>query len=243
MLTEILLILYFVFRFYLQSGEPPGLRKRSAGGVALLCLMYMGIIFAPFFILGIFPIGPCAILSIALGGLLFITEYAMEQSCARPAPAVDRSAAIFLAGQAFYLACLWAAMRLMEPYANPAPWFLGCIGDKNGLALALRLILAALICGRPAALLIRLVVDGLPKGEEGGQGNAGVGRLIGILERELIVALVFLQQYGAIGLVLTAKSIARYKQLEVQSFSEKYLVGTLSSVLLSLAVSILLLKR
>ena len=34
---------------------------------------------------------------------------------------------------------------------------------------------------------------------------------------------------------LTAKSVARYKQLEDQTFAEKYLVGTLLSAVISIA--------
>ena len=41
-------------------------------------------------------------------------------------------------------------------------------------------------------------------------------------------------QYGAIGFVLTAKSLARFNQLNDQSFAEKYLVGTLLSSFLAI---------
>ena len=41
-------------------------------------------------------------------------------------------------------------------------------------------------------------------------------------------------QLGAIGFVLAAKSLARFKQLDDRDFAEKYLVGTLLSVLIAL---------
>ena len=41
-------------------------------------------------------------------------------------------------------------------------------------------------------------------------------------------------QFGAIGFVLTAKSLARYRQLETKSFDEKYLVGTLLSTFIAI---------
>ena len=50
-----------------------------------------------------------------------------------------------------------------------------------------------------------------------------------MLEREIILMLGLMGQFGAIGFVLTAKSLARFKQLENKSFAEKYLVGTLLS--------------
>jgi len=62
-----------------------------------------------------------------------------------------------------------------------------------------------------------------------------IGSWIGILEREIILLLGLMGQYGAIGFVLAAKSLARYKQLENKSFAEKYLVGTLLSALIAIA--------
>ena len=48
-------------------------------------------------------------------------------------------------------------------------------------------------------------------------------------------------QFGVIGFVLTAKSIARFKQMENKDFAEKYLIGTLTSFLIVL-ISVLILK-
>ena len=48
-------------------------------------------------------------------------------------------------------------------------------------------------------------------------------------------------QFGLIGFVLTAKSIARFKQMEDKNFAEKYLIGTLTSFLIVL-ITILILK-
>lgn len=56
------------------------------------------------------------------------------------------------------------------------------------------------------------------------------GQYIGSLERVLIVLLLALGQYGSIAIVFTAKSIARFRQLEDRGFAEYYLTGTLLSV-------------
>ena len=47
--------------------------------------------------------------------------------------------------------------------------------------------------------------------------------------------------YGSIALVLTAKSLARFKQLENKEFAEKYLVGTLISLVIAL-LTLLIIK-
>ncbi len=72
------------------------------------------------------------------------------------------------------------------------------------------------------------------------ENDPQVGRIIGKLERIIILILILCNQFGAIGFVLTAKSIARYKQLEDKSFAEKYLVGTLTSVVFAFITTIIL---
>ena len=70
--------------------------------------------------------------------------------------------------------------------------------------------------------------------------NAGAidiarGRTIGSLERAIALTLVLLGQYGALGLIVAAKSVARFKALEDREFAEYFLIGTLASLLLALA--------
>ncbi len=59
------------------------------------------------------------------------------------------------------------------------------------------------------------------------------GRLIGILERWLIIVLTAAGSITGLGLVITAKSIVRYPKLSEPHFAEYYLVGTLLSVVLA----------
>ena len=67
------------------------------------------------------------------------------------------------------------------------------------------------------------------------------GRWIGVLERVLVSMLTMASSFPAIGLVLAAKSIARFSQLEEdKSFAERYLVGTLASIALAMAYPLIL---
>ena len=61
------------------------------------------------------------------------------------------------------------------------------------------------------------------------------GRTIGILERVILLTLVIVGQWGALGFVIAAKSIARFKDLDQRDFSERYLIGTLTSVAVAIA--------
>ena len=68
---------------------------------------------------------------------------------------------------------------------------------------------------------------------------ARVGATIGVLERLLIVALVLIGAEAAIGFVIAAKTLARFKQLDDRGFAEYYLLGTLASVGVALGTGLL----
>lgn len=67
------------------------------------------------------------------------------------------------------------------------------------------------------------------------------GAFIGTIERIVVLVFLSVNQYSAIGLILTAKSIARYQKItENKEFAEYYLLGTLLSVLLVITYYLLL---
>ena len=68
---------------------------------------------------------------------------------------------------------------------------------------------------------------------------ARIGATIGVLERLLIVAFVLTGAEAAIGFVVAAKTLARFKQLDDRPFAEYYLLGTLASVSVALATGLL----
>ena len=65
------------------------------------------------------------------------------------------------------------------------------------------------------------------------------GELIGKLERVIVAALVLAGAASTIGFVLTAKSVARFKQMDDRNFAERYLVGTLLSVCVALGAALI----
>lgn len=120
------------------------------------------------------------------------------------------------------------------------------------------IVLTAIVIFAPTSTFIAKVFDSLPKIKEKDNKNLPVGpiislkdngshiiedqqnadfkagRIIGYLERFLILIFFIMELYTLIGLVLTAKSLARFKQFEDKYFAEKFLIGTL----LSLAITI-----
>jgi hypothetical protein len=92
--------------------------------------------------------------------------------------------------------------------------------------------------------LVRDLLDGVrvpPRAESGEEGHqARVGRLIGWLERLLICGFALAGQFAAVGFVLAAKSMARFKALDDREFAEQYVLGTLLSTLIALGTAMLL---
>ena len=70
--------------------------------------------------------------------------------------------------------------------------------------------------------------------------NAGM--YIGWLERFVVLTSLVLQSPATVGLILTAKSIARYPELKSVRFAEYFLIGTLLSVTLGILGGLILLK-
>jgi len=94
-------------------------------------------------------------------------------------------------------------------------------------------------------VMVRLVLDLVPVASQPPQGGIAVpanelarGRMIGVLERALALTLVLLGQYGALGLLIAAKALARFRALDDRDFAEYFLIGTLASLLLALLVGV-----
>ncbi len=78
------------------------------------------------------------------------------------------------------------------------------------------------------------------KSNEEDKNDIKAGRIIGTLERIIMLFFINICQYSSIGLVLTAKSIARYDKISKnQSFAEYYLLGTLLSTISVLIISLI----
>lgn len=104
-------------------------------------------------------------------------------------------------------------------------------------ALLIKWLCALLLIGRPANITFLKLFSHFKPLEREVEKNKKVGATIGVLERILMLIFMEIGQYSAIGLVLTAKSIARYDKIsENKEFGEYYLLGTLVSVLYAVVV-------
>lgn len=104
-------------------------------------------------------------------------------------------------------------------------------------------ILAVLIIHKPANIAIqKLLLVYRPENKDVDvKTDNNAGRFIGTIERIIMLIFLAIGQYSAIGLVLTAKSIARYDRISKEKdFSEYYLLGTLISTVAVIVVSFIL---
>lgn len=94
-------------------------------------------------------------------------------------------------------------------------------------------LLLLLIIHVPSNILIQNVLDGYKPKEVNSElikVDNKAGRWIGTIERLIMLFFIAIDQYAAMGLVLTAKSIARYDKIaKDEKFAEYYLLGTLLS--------------
>lgn len=68
------------------------------------------------------------------------------------------------------------------------------------------------------------------------------GRIIGILERIFVFLFILLNEYLAIGFILAAKGVTRFKDFESRTFAEYVLIGTLISTLMAMTMAYLVMK-
>ncbi len=93
-----------------------------------------------------------------------------------------------------------------------------------------------LFCTKPANIVIGAIFKifkiKIPAGSAEDLPNAG--RLIGITERWLVVTFIIIGQFSAVGFLITAKSILRFKEGDYQK-TEYVLIGTMLSFALAIA--------
>lgn len=159
----------------------------------------------------------------------------------------------FLIDQLAHLGVLVAAWALLLADATPLPWWQDFVarvaarpdGEQVGRAVLVTIVLTALVIAnvRAGSLFVSTLVRA-PRPpllsdtrRVDGPSVASIGTAIGIIERLLIMALVLANGLLAIGLVIAAKTLARFKQLDDRDFAEYYLLGTLASVTFAVITS------
>lgn len=133
--------------------------------------------------------------------------------------------------QLFHILCV---LLVMNRFALSLP-----VSD-----ISLRWALLLLLIHKPANITFKKLLSRYDTTEADSPGTLpGAGAVIGSLERVLCAIFIGLGQYASIGLIYTAKSIARFKKIEENPrFAEYYLIGTLYSILFVVVCYLLIVR-
>lgn len=240
MIAFILLIAHFTADFTFQSAELA--QKKLAN---MKYLMLHGLIYAAICLIILFPMVrfKSAILPYIIiitshflidWGRNFIDKKYREKSIVFASFIVDQALHVLIIIMIVYAFNL--NLGTTSLYSYIAHW----THFKRLIIYSLVLV----IIWDPAAVFIKKLLIYIIEEDNNNkeENDPKAGRMIGKLERLIISVLVMCNQFGAVGFVLTAKSIARYKQLEDKNFAEKYLVGTLTSASIAFITTIIFMK-
>ena len=156
----------------------------------------------------------------------------------------------YLILQIVTVASLMAVWRFAQPVAVHG-WYAECEGVALGIlgragerlrlhpTSALIVLSTYLFMIDGGARLVRGILDKFPLLMERVAATVKTdgenrGEWIGVLERIIALTFVLTGNYTAVAFVLTAKSIARFKELDNKDFAEYYLLGTSTSVAIAL---------
>ena len=147
----------------------------------------------------------------------------------------------FVIDQILHISIIYVSVCIFSFNEHVRSW-LSVFASTYPVEQILRYVLIFIIILDPASVFVKKLSLYISGGTNNNnqRKDTPVGSVIGKLERVLTVILVLCNEIGAIGFVLTAKSLARYKQLDNQDFAEKYLVGTLSSTAIAIIAALLL---
>ncbi|VUX03115.1 Uncharacterised protein [Streptococcus constellatus] len=135
----------------------------------------------------------------------------------------------FIVDQTLHLVCIFLFYALLASKTSPL-WL------KNSAAVPQTLLFLAIV-GKPVNILFKLFFSRYQSKGDNQDTIAGAGAMIGVLERYIMALSLIFGQFASVGLVFTAKSIARYNKIsESQSFAEYYLIGSLFSMISVLIV-------
>lgn len=144
---------------------------------------------------------------------------------------------LYLIDQTIHILSLFLMARVAFLPLRTSPFF-----AEVNLELLLRLLPGFLFLFKPANVTFKIIFGRFSPVEKDLVSIRGAGAVIGSLERILMFIFLGLSQFAAVGLIMTAKSIARYDKISKDPvFAEYYLIGTLYSILVTVISYVLFL--
>lgn len=234
MILTIILIGHMIADFFLQPSSIAEKKKKCTKYVIIHSLIYL-LVFAAIYVTLLTT--KLAVLSTVI---ISVTHFLIDLIRVYIDKSTDKSTkhfASFCFDQVFHISIIIVVYYVLKLDAHTNSLYCKLAAYPNFKNIILYIFLFGILLD-PTAVFIKKLFSALFKKSEKNVDNTG--KMIGMLERVITAILLLCNQYSAIGFVLTAKSIARFKQLEDKTFAEKYLIGTLTSLLISLAATLII---
>lgn len=243
----LLLLAHIAADFYIQTEKMAEKKMQSIKWLFIHCAYYLGIML--FFCLPVISykiiVGAilASVLHLLIDAIKFVCITVIERKEGMTRK-IERD--IFFADQFLHVVCLigvayWAVkVNIQMNECRVIADFFNIVGIPGFTAVTWIFVL--LFIHKPANIAIqKLLAIYRPAGNIADKKEVNAGSFIGTMERIIMLIFLSIEQYSAIGLVLTAKSIARYDKISKEKdFAEYYLLGTLLSTLTVIAVSFIL---
>ncbi|HKM21105.1 MAG TPA: DUF3307 domain-containing protein [Lachnospiraceae bacterium] len=226
----LLLLGHVLGDFYFQTKKMSDNKKQKFGWVILHGLTYGLVMVVICFLFGQVKLVVSACAATLIHMLIDILKYIYLKLCKEKTYVKECS--VFFIDQALHFMSIMAISYVFVLSCGEI--LSGSIVENFFLTInvseivVLAWILALLIISKPANIMIQRFLSAYrPKSNVEHKDDNNAGRLIGTVERVIILILISIGQYSSIGLVLTAKSIARYDRISKEKdFAEYYLLGT-----------------
>lgn len=149
----------------------------------------------------------------------------------------EKSCALFATDQILHFVVIYLAVLLYHCYSGVVPEYLNLLTLHEWLVAA-----GMLVCLKPANVLIQFCFYELQTNTTianslKNENLQRAGHWIGSIERMLTFVLILLNQFTAIGFIIAAKSILRYRDHEATK-TEYVLIGTLLSLGIAFALGV-----
>ena len=235
-------LLHILGDFYFQTEKTAKEKSEKIGAVIKHSVVYGIVTIVP---CSMFVNGKILLVLVALSiahGLIDIVKYFAVK------PKRNRETRIFILDQILHVACIILAAFALHFVTGDVdlPQLVYEVTSVIGISFfdLVRWTALILFACKPSGILIQSLINNFkPEIATTHEEIKNAGRTIGYLERLIIIILMAMNQYAAIGLVITAKSIARYEQLSTEkAFAEYYLLGTLLSLLTVISTGLLFLR-
>lgn len=227
-----LLILHFIGDFYLQTSRIAKCKNANVGEncndckscknktffnnkfVIIHTLLYV----IPFLFLFLMTKWIYALIIIAA---VFVSHYIIDLVACCLNKKLKQTL-VFLVDQLLHTVVLFVAYKFFEMNS--------CLSKYE---LFVKIAFAVLFLIVPSSVFInKLFQDLFPDSEKGKIFD--VGSIIGMFERTLVLIFACLSNLAAIAIIITVKTWARSRDLKEETFRNKYLLGTLASLVLAL---------